>query len=99
MMQNVNQTQPEYANHMHAECDQEEEEKPVVPSTYTVVDPGTVMVKCLEKKIHSIQSKTIIKFSMTYCTKKLFIFKILFITLPKCLRKCRHTNEDEFYFR
>lgn len=56
MMQNVNQTQPEYANHMQAECDQEEEEKPVIPSTYTVVDPGTVMVKSL-KKTPSIQPK------------------------------------------
>lgn len=47
--QNIQETPRENSHHVHAKRQQEEEEETVVPSPNTVVYPGAVVVKVLEK--------------------------------------------------
>lgn len=47
-LQDIDQTQREYAQHVYGEGDEEEEKESVVPSADAVVDPRTVMVEGLK---------------------------------------------------
>ena len=48
MVENVDEAEDKDTDHVDGEGDEEHEEVPVVPPSYAVVDPGTVVVKYLD---------------------------------------------------
>lgn len=50
VVEDKDEAKREDSNHVDGQRQQEEEEVAVVPSSYAVVDPGTVVVKVLKKE-------------------------------------------------
>ena len=63
VVQDVEQAEGEHAHHVQREGEQEQEEVAVVPPPDAVVDPGTVVVKVLQRGEKQGVEKKVLTFS------------------------------------